>query len=123
MAEILQTRDVLPMLAKRGLRVSRESLAEMSDDLGLQARAAEANWSHRRWVPAEVELITVAFELRRRWGFPAEVLQELLADGAVCAERIVERLQGALDAFITQAAVATDRVTGQLPPAADTAAA
>jgi len=123
MAEILQTRDVLPMLAKRGLRVSRESLAEMSDDLGLQARAAKANWSHRRWVPAEVELITVAFELRRRWGFPAKVLQDLLADGPDCASRIVDRLQGALDAFITQAAVVTDSETGQHQPETATAAA
>src|SRR3954453_21128408 len=100
----LQTRDVLPMLAERGLSVHRESLAEMSDLLGLQARTAQANWSHRRWHPSEVELIARAFHLRQDWGFKPEVIRELLADGVECSERILMGLRSAMESFVAQAA-------------------
>ena len=103
MAVTLQTREVLPILTERGLSVHRESLAEMSDLLGLQARTTKANWSHRRWHPAEVELIARAFHLRQDWGFKPEVIRELLADGAECSERILEGLRAAMERFVAQA--------------------
>src|SRR5947209_19405626 len=103
MAVTLQTREVLPILAERGLSVHRESLAEMSDLLGLQARTTEANWSHRRWHPAEVELIARAFHLRQDWGFKPEVIRELLVEGAERSERILEGLRRAMESFVTQA--------------------
>jgi len=123
MAVTLQTREVLPMLTERGLRVNRESLAEMSDLLGLRARTTEANWSHRRWHPSEVELIALAFELRQDWGFRPDRLQALRAEGPGCSSKLVERLGSVLGAFVAQGdAVATDRASGQLVPANTTAA-
>lgn len=124
MAVTLQTREVLPMLTERGLRVNRESLAEMSDLLGLQARTTKANWSHRRWHPSEVELIGLAFRLRQDWGLRDEVLQELMADGPGCSNHLLERLRTTLGDFVAQAgAVADDRASGQVVPATNTAAA
>lgn len=124
MAVTLQTRDVLPMLAERGLSVHRESLAEMSDLLGLRARAIEANWAHRHWHPAEVELIARAFHLRQDWGFKPEVIRELLADGSECSERILIGLRTALESFVTQAAdvAHSNAPTGGSQPATSTAA-
>ncbi|MDQ6748245.1 MAG: hypothetical protein M3010_09110 [Candidatus Dormibacteraeota bacterium] len=112
------------MLAERGLSVHRESLAEMSDLLGLQARTTQANWSHRRWHPAEVELIARAFHLRQDWGFKPEVIRELLADGAECSERILMGLRAAMERFVAQAAdVAHSRApVGGAQPATSTAA-
>lgn len=104
--ETLKTRDVLPMLAERGLRVHRESLAEMSDLLGLRARAARANWVQRRWYPAEVELIARAFELRQHWGFSLPVVQELVSDRGRCSGRLRASLQRDLEGFLDQIGLA-----------------
>ena len=123
MAVTLQTREVLPILAERGLSAHRESLAEMSDLLGLQARTTKANWSHRRWHPDEVELIARAFHLRQDWGFKPEVIRELLADGAECSERILEGLRGAMEAFVAQALTVAPSTPGaDTQQAASTAA-
>lgn len=102
MAVTFQTKEVLPMLAERGLHVHRELLAEMSDLLGLQARTTKANWSHRRWYAPEIELIALAFQLRREWGFPLDVIQSLVTEKGY-APHLIESLRGSLDTFVSTA--------------------
>lgn len=123
MVETLKTRDVLPMLAGRGLRVHRESLAEMSDLLGLRTRAARANWVQRSWYPAEVELIARAFELRQDWGFSLQVVQELVSEEGRCSERIMAGLRRDLEGFRNQIGVADSARAANEPQRATSTAA
>lgn len=122
MAETLQTREVVPILAAQGLRVHRESLAEMSDLLGLRTREARANWIQRRWYPAEVELIAKAFHLRQDWDFPLDVVVDLVANGTQCLERIVTSLRHDLESFLGQVGAA-DRARASEPQQTTSAAA
>ncbi len=117
----LQTRHVLPILADRGLRAHRESLAEMSDLLGLRARDTKANWSQRRWQPTEVELMVLGFELRQEWNLDPEVFQELVEHGAGCAERIVEHLQETLASFVAKLEAVRQEGRAETPVAAEAA--
>lgn len=116
----VQTRQVLPILAERGIQVSRGSLAQMSDLLGLQARAAVANWSHRTWTPAEAELLVLAFELRRRWKLPPEVLQQLMGPkGSDVARGVMANLASTLESFVGHAgAIAEEQQAWELAPTA-----
>jgi hypothetical protein len=125
MASTLQTRHVLPILTEKGLRVSRESLAEMSDVLGLRARTTIANWSQRRWSPDEVDLMVMGFKLRRRWNVGPELFQELVEQGPDCADRIVAQMQEALTTFVDalEAARAEGRAETPTTSADSTAAA
>ena len=117
----LQTRHVLPILAERGLRASRESLAEMSDLLGLRARDIKANWSQRRWQPTDVELMVLGFELRRHWNLGPELFQELVEQGPECAERIVEHLRETLDSFVGKLDAVRQEGRAEAPPVAQAA--
>ena len=122
MASTLQTRHVLPMLAAHGLKVSRESLADMSDMLGLRARTTIANWSQRRWLPAEVDLMVMGFALRRRWNIGPELFEELVEQGPECVDRIVGQLHEALTAFVSSLEAAREHGRAEMPAAASTAA-
>ena len=101
MAQSLQTRHVLPMLRGRGLRVHRESLADMSDLLGLQTRMRAANEVSRAWSPAQVELIALAFTLRQRWLLGDDDLRQLAVphDGERYGAEIVGQLAALLADF------------------------
>lgn len=105
MAVILQTRHVLPLLKEQGVRVSRGSLAAMSDLLGLQTRPKAGNEEKRQWLRAEVDLLVAALVLRRRWRLSEHDLRVLLddADGSH-AQGLVDDLRGLLDRFRTSSA-------------------
>ncbi len=109
MALTLQTRHILPMLAERGLKVHRESLAEMSDLLGLRTRPKVGNQVQRSWRPAEVELIAIAFLLRQRWQLGDDDLRALLVDdGGAYADSVVRQLENLLGDFARRLAAARE---------------
>ena len=109
MALTLQTRHILPLLAERGLKVHRESLAEMSDLLGLRTRPKAGNQVQRSWRPAEVELIAIAFVLRQRWQLSDEDLCALLVDDdGSYADRVVRQLDDLLGDFARRLAAARE---------------
>lgn len=111
MALTLQTKDVLPMLAERGISTHREAIAEMSDLLGLHTRAQVAPWSPRRWGPAEVELLAVAFHLKREWTLDLSTIEALATGGEEAVDALVEKFRSALGVFLDhiQAAAAASR--------------
>ena len=121
----MRTRHVLPLLAERGIRrVHRESLAEMSDLLGLQTRPKTGNEVQRRWHPEEVELIVLAFTLRQRWQLTDDDLRALLVDeDGGYAVAVVRQLENVLENFSDQladvrAAAVERRAEGDAAPMA-----
>src|SRR5687768_14287901 len=106
MALMLQTKDVLPMLAERGITTHREAIAEMSDLLGLHTRAVVAPWSHRRWDSAEVELLAVAFHLKREWTLDLATIEALAAGGEEAVDALVGKFRAALGVFLDHAQAA-----------------
>lgn len=117
---LMQTKDVLPMLAERGITTHREAIAEMSDLLGLDTRAVVAPWSPRRWGPAEVELLAVAFHLKREWTLDLSTIEDIAAGGDEAADALVGKFRAALGVFLDhiQAAAAS---RGETEPAESTA--
>ena len=111
MALTLQTKDVLPMLAERGISTHREAIAEMSDLLGLHTRAQVAPWSPRRWGPTEVELLAVAFHLKREWTLSLSTIEALAAGGEEAVDELAGKFRAALGVFLDhiQAAAAAAR--------------
>ena len=117
---LMQTKDVLPLLAERGITTHREAIAEMSDLLGLDTRAVVAPWSPRRWGPAEVELLAVAFHLKREWTLDLSTIEDIAAGGDEAADALVGKFRAALGVFLDhiQAAAAS---RGETEPAESTA--
>ena len=117
---LMQTKDVLPMLAERGITTHREAIAEMSDLLGLDTRAVVAPWSPRRWGPAEVELLAVAFHLKREWTLDLSTIEDIAAGGDEAVDALVGKFRAALGVFLDhiQAAAAS---RGETEPAESTA--
>ena len=121
MALTLQTNDVLPILAERGITAHRESLAEMSDLLGLHTRAVVAPWTTRRWAPAEVELLAVAFQLKREWTLDLATIEALAAGGEEAVDALAGKFRAALGVFVDHihaaAAAGPSWETGPAEPA------
>lgn len=101
------TKEILELLAERGLQVHREKIADTSDMLGLDTREVEANWCPRRWLPAEAELIVLAIELSKQWNLSNEAIRTLLTNGGKSFEPLVERLSTSLKAFVDVAELVT----------------
>lgn len=94
---LLQTKQVLDILASRGVPTRRESLAAMSDALNLRTRTERANWTPRRWTPEQVEFLVLAFRLRRGWNLDIADLKALLDEG----DRAVAELAAQYGATLT----------------------
>ena len=120
MALMLQTKDVLPMLAERGITTHREAIAEMSDLLGLDTRAVVAPWSPRRWDPAEVELLAVAFHLKREWTLSLSTIEALAAGGDDAADALVGKFRAALGVFLDHIQAAAASRSWETEPAEST---
>jgi len=100
MPQSLQTRHVLPMLRQRGLKVNRESLAELSDLLGLQARPRVGNEVPRAWSPPQVELMALALTLRQRWLLSYEDIRRLVGpDARDYGAEVLDQLATLLSSF------------------------
>jgi hypothetical protein len=97
----LQTREVLPILAQRGVPTRRETLAAMSDALGLRTRTSRANWAPRCWTPDQVELIVLAFRLRRGWNLDFADLKALLERGDEAVAELAGEYGSTLANFAT----------------------
>lgn len=53
----MESREVLARLAEEGIRVHRETLARISDDLGLKTRNGTGRNVPRRWTPEQVRAL------------------------------------------------------------------
>lgn len=99
----LQSNQVLPLLAQRGIPTGRETLAAVSDALGLLTRTEQGNASPRRWTRDQVELIALALRLRRGWGHDTTELRRVLAEPDA-VEGLVAAYRSALENFVALAA-------------------
>jgi hypothetical protein len=98
---LLQTKEVLPILAKRGVPTQRESLAAMSDALGLRTRAERSHAAARRWSEEQVDMIVLAFRLRRGWNLDIADLKALLERGADAVDELAGEYRSTLVSFST----------------------
>lgn len=99
----LQSKQVLPLLAQRGVPTGRETLAAVSDALGLFTRTEQGNAAARRWTRDQVDLIGLALRLRRGWGHDVTELRRVLAEPDA-VEGLVAAYRSALEQFVTLAA-------------------
>jgi signal recognition particle subunit SEC65 len=53
----MESRDVLAELATHGIHIHRETLAKVSDELGLQTRTGTGRTIPRRWSPGQVRVL------------------------------------------------------------------
>lgn len=95
----LQSKEVLALLADSGVPTRREGLAEMSDALGLRTRTLRAAWTPRQWTPEQVEMLVLAFRLRRGWNLDVTDLQAVLKEGPA-GEELVEQFRSTVAGFV-----------------------
>lgn len=96
---LLQSKEVLALLADSGVPTRREGLAEMSDALGLRTRTLRAAWTPRQWTPEQVEMLVLAFRLRRGWNLDVTDLQAVLEQGPA-GEELVEQFRTTVAGFM-----------------------
>lgn len=105
MPVLFETREVLSMLAERGVHLERESLSDMSDRLDLITRPP-INRCPRRWTMAQVEFIAVATRLWRLRAIEpmaalalgdSSQLTEYLRDVEICVQEVIDRGPAAHD--------------------------
>jgi hypothetical protein len=101
MALGLQSKQILPLLAEAGVPHKRTTLAAMSDALGLVTRVEQTNAAGRRWTRQQVELIILAFRLRRMWTLEVSDLCRLLDEGEDAVDQLARDYRASLERFVT----------------------
>jgi hypothetical protein len=83
-----RTRDVLAFLAEHGFDMHRETLARISDELGMHTRDAEGPTVQRQWTRHQVDELVRALQLRLIAKLAAQDLRALLDADPSLAERL-----------------------------------